>query len=311
MELIHNLLNAIFVPSAFVALIFFVPTYYFIKFLWFIKRSQRAENVAGKVVLITGASSGIGENLAYEYARRGARLALVARREDRLRAVLENARRLGSPDATMICADVSKIEDCERFIHHTLDHFGQLDHLVNNAGILQCKLFQDMSPRLSDLAPILDVNFWGSVYATHFAIPYLRKSRGRIVVISSLAAWYPTPKMSFYNASKAALNSFFATLRAEFGPDIGITIVTPGVIQSEMVQNQFKPEIGVNGMPIQSTESCAKAIVDSACRGDLHLTEPFWARSLVWIQMFCPVLVEWFLYNFLVKRSAGAAQKKA
>ncbi|KAI4343584.1 hypothetical protein L6164_010918 [Bauhinia variegata] len=308
MDLIHNLLNAIFIPSAFVALILFVPAYYFFKFLWFIKRSKCSDNVAGKVVLITGASSGIGENLAYEYARRGARLALVARREDRLLAVLDHARRLGSPDAIMIIADVSKVDDCERFIHHTLNHFGQLDHLVNNAGILQCKLFQDMSPKLSDLAPILDVNFWGSVYATHFAIPHLRKSRGKIVVISSAATWLPTPKMSFYNASKAALSNFFATLRAEFGSDIGITIVTPGIIESEMVHNQLLPEVDLS-FPILSSASCAKAIVDSACRGDLYLMEPSWIRILVWIQMFCPALLEWWFHKFLVKPSTGAANK--
>ncbi|KAM5571616.1 hypothetical protein ABKV19_011943 [Rosa sericea] len=171
--------------------------------------------------------------MAYEYGKRGARLALAARREDRLRNVADKARQLGSPDAIVLPADVSKLEDCNRLVDDTVNHFGQLDHLVNNAGILKLGLFEDCS-QLSNFNSIMDINFWGSVYCTKFAIPHLRKSKGKIVAISSCATSFSAPRSSFYNASKAAQKCFFETLRAELGSDIGITIVSPGIIQSEM-----------------------------------------------------------------------------
>ncbi|KAI9079777.1 hypothetical protein K1719_038398 [Acacia pycnantha] len=287
MDLIHDLLNLTLIPSTFLALLFLVPPFYVFKFLSSLFKSCKPhESVAGKVVLITGASSGIGEELAYEYARREARLALVARREDLLRSVLVKALQLGSPDAIIIPADVSNIQDSRRFVDQTISHFGQLDHLVNNAGIIQARMFEEFSEKLSDLAPIMDVNFWGSVYATHFALPHLRKSKGKIVVISSVAAWLQTPRLSFYNASKAAIVSFFETLRAELGADIGITITTPGIIKSKMTADEILSQTHVKRVPAESAERCAKAIVKSTCRGDMYLTEPSWTRTNVWFKWF-------------------------
>ncbi|KAI9079668.1 hypothetical protein K1719_038289 [Acacia pycnantha] len=310
MDLIHDLLNLTLIPSTFLALLFLVPPFYVFKFLSSLFKSCKPhESVAGKVVLITGASSGIGEELAYEYARRGARLALVARREDILRSVLVKALQLGSPDAIIIPADVSNIQDSQRFVDQTISHFGQLDHLVNNAGIIQARMFEEFSEKLSDLAPIMDVNFWGSVYATHFALPHLRKSRGKIVVISSVAAWLQTPRLSFYNASKAAIVSFFETLRAELGADIGITIATPGMIKSKMTADEILSQTHVKRVPAESAERCAKAIIKSTCRGDMYLTEPSWTRTNVWFKWFFSGAVEWCFHLLLVKNPAKVAKR--
>ncbi|KAK7841029.1 11-beta-hydroxysteroid dehydrogenase-like 6 [Quercus suber] len=142
-----------------------------------------------------------------------------------------------------------------------------------------------------------DINFWGSVYSTHYAVPHLRKSKGKIVVISSVAAWFCTPRLSFYNASKAAQICFFESLRAEFGPDIGITIVTPGVIESEMTQDQFLRKIEMPWLPVESTERCAKAIVDSTCKGDMYLTKPSWVRVGFWMRVLYPEVFEWCLHS--------------
>ncbi|GMY30992.1 11-beta-hydroxysteroid dehydrogenase A-like isoform X1 [Fagus crenata] len=294
MDLLHKFLNIVLLPLTLTVLLFFMPPFLFVKFLCSLKRSIYSENVAGKVVLITGASSGIGEHVAYEYARRGARLALVARRENRLQAVADKARELGSPQVVVVCADVSKVEECKRFVDVVINHFGQLDHLVNNAGVAQLQLFEDFT-QFSDIASIMDINFWGSVYSTHYAVPHLRKSKGKIVAISSTAVWLSSPTLSFYNASKAAQVSFFETLRTEFGPDIGITIVTPGVIQSEMTQ----------GVPLslaETTEGCAKAILDSTCSGDMYLTEPSWMKAGFWIKTLCPEVFEWCFHSLFVKR---------
>ncbi|KAE8705943.1 11-beta-hydroxysteroid dehydrogenase-like 2 [Hibiscus syriacus] len=130
-DFIHHLLRIIFPLLTILFLSFFMPPYLILKLISNISRSFRPENVAGKVVLITGASSGIGEHIAYEYARKGAHLALVARREDRLGAVADKSRRLGSPDVLIISTDVliiptdvSRSEDCKIVVDKAVDYFG-------------------------------------------------------------------------------------------------------------------------------------------------------------------------------------------
>ncbi|KAM3744017.1 hypothetical protein ACB098_06G019900 [Castanea mollissima] len=311
MYLLHKFLNAVLLPLTLIMLFFFMPPFLILKFLWSLKRSIYRENVSDKVVLITGASSGIGEHVAYEYAKRGARLALVARREDRLQAVADKARKLGSPEVVVVRADVSKVEECERFVNETVNHFGRLDHLVNNAGVLfQLRLFEDFT-HFSDIASVMDINFWGSVHSTHYAVPHLRKSKGKIVVIASAAQWLSTPGSSFYNASKAAQISFFETLRTEFGQDIGITIVTPGLIESEMTQ-EFLPEDQLNWMPVaETTKGCAKAILDSTCSGDMYLNEPSWMKATFWIKILCPEVFEWCLRSIILNNMPQTSKKDA
>ncbi|KAI3435267.1 uncharacterized protein J3R85_006182 [Psidium guajava] len=303
-DLIPAFLNVTLPPVAIGALLFILPPYLFLKLLLFTFRSAFSEDVAGKVVLITGASSGIGEHLAYSYAKRGACLALVARRENRLRDVADIACQLGSPDVVVIQGDVSRAEDCERFVDRTIDHFGRLDHLVTNAGIAPMCMFEDC-PDVTKLRPAMDINFWGSVYSSYFALPYLKRSRGKIVAIASAAGWLPAPRMSVYDASKAAVISFYETLRTELGSEITITIVTPGVIESEMTRGKFLSKEGrmvldpqlrdvqVGVMPIRSVEAAAEEIVKGACRGDNYLTEPAWVKLAFYWKVFCPEVIEW------------------
>ncbi|KAJ4728820.1 Hydroxysteroid 11-beta-dehydrogenase-like protein [Melia azedarach] len=279
MDLIHGLMNIFLPPLTFIALLLVLPPYLLLKFLAYIRRQLLStENMAGKVVVVTGAASGIGEQIAYEYAKRGASLALVDVRGDRLGPVVERSRRLGSPDVISLQADVSVVDDCNRFVNATVNHFGRLDHLN-----MDC---------ISDFTPIMDVNFWGTVYGTHFAVPHLRKSKGQIIVVASTCGWYPLPRLTIYNASKAALISFCETLRTEIGSDIGITIVTPGLIKSEMRLSGSLPK-GMAFISMESKEECAKAIVRSACRGDNYLVEPSWVRVLFLWKVLCPELVEY------------------
>ncbi|KAK4256917.1 hypothetical protein QN277_006578 [Acacia crassicarpa] len=160
-----------------------------------------------------------------------------------------------------------------------------VDHLVNNAGIVPVCLFEH-STDVTNFAPAMDINFWGSVYTTYFAIPHLRKSRGKIVGITSSAGWLPAPRMMFYNASKAAVINLYECHRTELEKDIGITIVCPGLIESEMTQGKFLSKEGrlildqemrdaqVSAMPVRPVALAAKAIVNGACRGDSCVTEP-------------------------------------
>ncbi|XP_021775835.1 11-beta-hydroxysteroid dehydrogenase 1B-like [Chenopodium quinoa] len=303
-NLVNQILDVATSSIAFITLIFILPPFLCLRFFLSSLNSIFSENVSGKVVLITGASSGIGEHLTYEYARRGARLALVARRWQRLLNVAEVSRYLGAPDVLVICADVSKVEDSKHFINETVNHFGRLDHLVNNAGISTMSMLEEF-PDITNAAPVMETNFWGSVYSTHFAIPHLKTSRGKIIVTASSGAWLTVPRMAFYSASKAAVISFFETLRVELGGDIGITIVTPGLIESEltkgkilskegkMVLDQDMRDVEISAVPVTSAERCAKDIVDNACRGDRYLTVPSWMRVTILWKVFLPEVLEW------------------
>ncbi|KAH0653522.1 hypothetical protein KY290_031804 [Solanum tuberosum] len=311
LNLIHKLLNTYLPHIATTALIHFMPLYLFLKFLYFIFRCIFIENVAGKVVVITGASSGIGEHLAYEYAKKGARLVLAARRRKSLEQVADMAYWLGSPRVISIHADVSKVEDCQRLIEETISNFGRLDHLVSNAAVTPLYMFEDLV-EVTNAAPAMDINFWGAVYTTHFAIPYLKETKGKIVAITSSAGYLPAARISFYNASKAALISFFETLRVELGTQIGITIVTPGLIESEMTKGKFLTtegklevdqvmrDVEMSVTPILPVEKCARSIVKSACRGDKYLTEPLWFKTFFIYVLFFPEVVDWFQHWFLI-----------
>ncbi|KAA3454370.1 11-beta-hydroxysteroid dehydrogenase-like 6 isoform X2 [Gossypium australe] len=266
-------------------------------------RSLFEENVSGKVVLITGASSGIGEHVAYEYARRGARLAVVARREHRLRQVAAVCEIIGSPEAVYIVGDVAKMEDCQQFVEATVSYFGHLDHLVTNAGVTPVCMFQDYDD-ITKASPAMEINFWGSVYSTYYAYRHLKKSKGKIIVIASSTGWLFAPRLSFYSASKAAVISFYETLRYEFGGEIGITIVTPGLIKTEMTDGKFlskearlqlDPEmrdVEISVMPLESACECGKAIVEGSCRGDNYLTVPHWYEWTKPWKVFCPAIMD-------------------
>ncbi|CAN1242251.1 11-beta-hydroxysteroid dehydrogenase A [Linum perenne] len=198
MDVIHMFLNLVAPPFTFFSLCFILPPYFLLKAFTSAVSFVFSENVAGKVVLVTGASSGIGEHLAYEYASRGAYLALVARREKGLREVVDLALEMGSPQVIMIIADVQKVEDCRRIVTQTINHFGRLDHLVNNAGVSSVCYFEDTTD-ITNFRTIMDTNFWGSAYITRFAIPHLRETAGKIIAIASAASWLPEPMTSIYN----------------------------------------------------------------------------------------------------------------
>ncbi|KAG5029921.1 hypothetical protein JHK82_013513 [Glycine max] len=290
---INKLLNFALPPLSLIVIFIFTPPLLLVKLLMYVKKFLYTENVAGKVVLITGAASGIGEQVAYEYARRGAKLSLVDIRKDKLVAVADKARSLGSPDVTIIGADVSKVQDCNRFVDETVNHFGRLDHLVNNAGISRKSVGVEDWLDVSEFTPIMDINFWGAVYGTLYAIPHLKINKGRIIVIASGCGWFPLPRISIYNASKAAVINFFETLRMELGWDIGITIATPGFVKTDLTLRAMEFEPTVGRIPMGSACECAIAIVDSACRGDMYVTNPSWVKVLLPWKLLCPELVDW------------------
>ncbi len=166
----------------------------------------------GKVVVITGASSGIGKALAYEFAKHGAKVVIGARNQEKLRQISEDINRQGG-ESVFYATDVTIENDCKNLILTAKKKFGKIDVLINNAGISMRALFKDAD--LSVIKRLMDVNFWGSVLCTKKALPYLLESKGSVVAVSSVAGIKGLPGRTGYSASKFALHGFMESLRIE------------------------------------------------------------------------------------------------
>ncbi|XP_043720791.1 11-beta-hydroxysteroid dehydrogenase B-like [Telopea speciosissima] len=301
MDLLNSLLNLVVPPASLFMLAFSWPTLCFIDACERLYHTFYTENMLDKVVIITGASSGIGEQIAYEYAKKGANLVLVARRENRLWGINEKARRLGARHVMVIAADVVKEEDCRRFIDETINFFGRVDHLVNAATLGHTFYFEEATDT-SVFPVIMDINFWGNLYPTYVALPFLRRTHGRVIVNASIETWLPMPRMSLYVAAKAAVINFYETLRFEVEDDVGITIATHGWIGSEMTTGTITLEEGAEmqwkeerEVPVTGghVEEYARMIVAGACRGDPYVKFPSWHDVFMVFKVFAPNVLVW------------------
>lgn len=301
MDFYNFLLNLLVPPGSMLTLAFSWPALCFLNTCEWLYNSIYGEDMDNKVVIITGASSGIGEQIAYEYALRRANLMLVARRENRLRGIAENSRRLGARHVMIMAADVVKEDDCRRFVNETISVYGRVDHLVNTVSLGHTFCFEEVTD--TTVFPVLlDINFWGNVYPTFVALPYLHQSNGRIIINASVESWMPMPRMSLYAAAKAALMNFYETLRFELKDEVGVTIATHGWIGSEMTRGKFmleegadmqwkeEREVHVTGGPV---EEFARLIVSGACRGDAYVKFPSWYDVFLLYRVFAPRVLNW------------------
>mgnify|MGYP006299748349 CR=1 FL=1 len=185
-----------------------------------------------KVIVITGASSGIGLACAKEYANKGARVVMGARNIEKLQEVEQELKQEGK-EVLGIKTDVSQIDDCKNLIDQAVKQFGGIDILINNAGISMRALFKDVD--LAVIRKLMEVNFFGTVYCTKFALPYLLKRKGSLIGVSSVAGFHGLPGRTGYSASKFAMNGFLETLRNEYLKDgIHVLIVAPGFTASNV-----------------------------------------------------------------------------
>jgi len=248
-----------------------------------------------KVVVITGASSGIGRELAYQLAEQGAWLSLAARNGEQLATVAGECQTRGGK-AIAIVTDVSEQAQCAQLIQRTVDHYDRINMLVNNAGITMWANFGDVRD-ISFYEQMMRVNYLGSVYCTYYALPFLKKTKGQIIGISSLAGKNGVPKRSGYAASKHAMVGFFDTLRieiAEYG--IGVTMIYPDFVVTET----HKRALGADGKPIgkspvresevMSAERCAKLIIQAAAARKRELIMTW--RGKVRVKLIAPGLVD-------------------
>ncbi|HRR49849.1 MAG TPA: SDR family oxidoreductase, partial [Bacteroidales bacterium] len=184
-----------------------------------------------KVVIVTGASSGIGLAAVKAFASEGAKVVMAARRLDKL---LEIEKQLSDITETLVVkTDVSLEEDCKKLVEQTIKRFGRIDVLVNNAGISMRALFIDLD--LSVIKRLMDVNFWGTVYCTKYALPYILKNHGSIIGVISIAGFKGLPARTGYSASKFAIYGFLETLRIEHLKDnLHVMIFAPGFTASNI-----------------------------------------------------------------------------
>ncbi|XP_051881059.1 dehydrogenase/reductase SDR family member 7 isoform X2 [Pristis pectinata] len=200
-----------------------------------------------KVVWITGASTGIGEELAYQLAKLGASLVLSSRREAELQRVKQNCldhSELQEGDILVLLLDLNESSSHEAATKSVIQHFGKIDILVNNAGRTQRSLF--LETQLDVYKAIMQLNFLGTVSLTKCVLPYMvKQEKGQIVTVSSLAGLVAAPASTGYASSKHALQGFFNSLRPELAdyPGIVISMVCPGLVHSNIVKSAFTEEI--------------------------------------------------------------------
>jgi short-subunit dehydrogenase len=253
--------------------------------------------VKNNVVVITGASKGIGAELARQLARKGALLALSARDVPALQMVAAECVSLGAR-AEVIPADVGKEEDCKRLVERTIAAFGRIDTLVNNAGTTMWARFDEISD-MTILARIMQVNFMGAVYCTHYALPHLKASKGRLVGISSLAGRTGVPTRSVYSASKHAMTGFFDSLRIELQDSgVSVTMIYPGFVSTGIRENATGPD----GKPIlvspvkegevMSVEECARLIIHAVEVRKREVVMTARGKIGLWLKLVAPSLID-------------------
>jgi NAD(P)-dependent dehydrogenase (short-subunit alcohol dehydrogenase family) len=252
---------------------------------------------AGKVVAVTGASTGIGRALCLELAAQRPRLVLAARDEKRLQELAEQCRARGA-EALVVPTDVSVPDQCRTLVERALARFGELDALVNNAGITMWARLDEVQD-LSMFEDLMRVNYLGAVYATYYALPELKRRRGQIVAVASLAGLTGVPTRTGYAASKHAMIGFFDSLRVELqGTGVAVTIVAPDFVVSEI----HRRALGPDGRPlhdspmqeskIMSTEECARMIADAMAHRRRLVIGSLRGKVGRWVRMFSPTLID-------------------
>jgi NADP-dependent 3-hydroxy acid dehydrogenase YdfG len=194
-----------------------------------------------KAVILTGASSGIGWQMALDLAKQGAWLVLAARRIEKLNALVDECTRLGGR-AIAVQTDVSDEAQCKALIDAAITEFGYIDILINNAGITARNRFEQMKV-LWPFEKVIRTNYLGSVYCTHYALPHLKQSKGRLAAVSSMAGKLGVPNRTAYSASKFAMAGFFDSLRVELmDSGVSVTVLYPDFVETGTRLESIDPD---------------------------------------------------------------------
>ena len=255
-----------------------------------------------KVVVVTGASSGIGEALARRFAALGAHVVAGARTVDKLEAVVS-----GLPtEGEAVACDVTREEDCRRLIDRAVERFGRIDVLVNNAGISMRALFDVVD--LDVLRRLMDTNFWGAVYCTKYALPYIQCARGSIVGISSVAGFHGLPGRTGYSASKYAMHGLLETVRIEnLKKGVHVLIVAPGFTASNVRFAALTADGSQQGVSpreegkMMTADEAARRIIKAIGRRKRTLLMDFDGKGTRILKFFVPGLLDKIYYRHMAK----------
>jgi dehydrogenase/reductase SDR family member 7B len=254
-----------------------------------------------KVVIITGASSGIGKALAFELAARKAKVVIAARSADKLAGIAAEITKSGG-QALAVPTDVSSEDDCSKLISAAVGHFGQIDVLVNNAGVSMRALFKDLD--LKVIRRLMEVNFWGTVYCTKVALPYLMKTKGSVVGVSSVAGFKGLPGRTGYSASKFAMQGFLETLRIENRKTgLHVLIACPGFTSSNIrntalsANGTMQGESPMDEKSLMPPDKVALKIADAISKRKQIVVMTSLGFWTVFVNKLFPFFVDRMVYN--------------
>lgn len=263
------------------------------------------KSIQNKVVLISGASSGIGKKIALQALKKGAFVSICARNHDALLAI---EKEFNNANFFFVVADVSNENDCKNWIAESKKRFGKIDILINNAGISMRALFADAD--VSVIEEVMNINFWGTVYCTKHALPHIEAQNGTIVGISSIAGYKGLPARTGYSASKFAMQGFLEALRIEMIPKkVHVMWVSPGFTSSNIrntaLNNDGKAqqETPLDEKKLMSAEQCAAIIINAIEKQKRTVVMTFQGKLTVWLNKFFPAWVDKLVLKHFAKEA--------
>lgn len=267
-----------------------------------------------KVVLITGASSGIGRACAFEFAKRGAKVVLGARHTEELSAVVNSIIAEGGV-ASACHLDVTSEDSCKQFVNFALAKYGGINVLINNAGISMRAVFEDLD--LDVLRKLMDVNFWGTVFCTKYALPELLRAKGSVVGVSSIAGFMGLPGRTGYSSSKFAMNGFLETLRVEtLKQGLHVMVVAPGFTASNVRLNALNEKGEQQGKTpreegkMMSSEEVAVYIANGIERKKRTVILTLMGKVTVFLSKIAPALLDKLAFNEMAKEPNSPLKMK-
>ncbi|CAN5606631.1 SDR family oxidoreductase [soil metagenome] len=258
-----------------------------------------------KVIVITGASSGIGKACAEVFASHNYAVVISGRSADRLQLVASELKDQGR-EVLAVPTDVSKEEDCHNLIQKTVEKYGRIDVLINNAGLSMRAVFEDVD--LSVLKTLMDTNFWGTVYCTKFALPFLLKQKGSVVGVSSIAGKKGLPGRTGYSASKFAMEGFLETVRTEnIKKELHVLVACPGFTATEIRNTALAADGSKQGesprdeQKMMSAAEVAEEIYQAVVKRKRDLVLTGNGKLTVFLNKFIPGFLDKMVYNHMAK----------
>lgn len=258
----------------------------------------------GKVIIVTGASSGIGLASARLFGSLGASVVMAARSLDKLESLAASV----APADRVLCVrcDVSREEDCKAMVEAAVARFGGIDILVNNAGLSMRAMFKDLD--LKVIHSLMDVNFWGTVNCTKFALPYLLERKGQVVGVISIAGYSALPARTGYSSSKYAIRGFLDTIRIEHLKDgLNVLVFAPGYTSSNVRNAALTADGSAQGDTpldegkLMSAEKCAEYLAKGLAKRKSQVILTPLGRATVWAHRLFPRLTDKLTYSYIAR----------